>query len=125
MGHIMSLMPNKLAQFMAPTMTAAGEGMLQDVRRIDAKKAGDEFNEQPVEIGWRQLVEGTANVVGSKAGQWSGQLTAKILPRGSKIIETAVGIETSTVMVKGYDAYTGKIPWSQVFNPDLSASPPQ
>lgn len=119
-GHLASLGNNPLGQLMGPMMETAGEGMLYEVRKIEARLAGDEFTEQSPEIGWRTVVQGLSNVAGGKFGGLSGKVVRKFAPRAAPIVELAVGVETSTVITKGYEAAAGNIEWGDVFRPDVS-----
>jgi hypothetical protein len=119
-GHIASLGNNPLGQMMGPMMETAGEGMLYEVRKIEARKAGEEFTEEAPEIGWRTLVQGAANVAGGKFGGWAGKVTGKFAPRAAPVVGLAVGMETSSVIVKSYEASQGNIAWGDVLRPDVS-----
>jgi hypothetical protein len=121
-GHVASLMPNTLGQMMGPMMTTAGEGMHYDVRRLDARKAGEEFNQPAPEIGAKTLVEGAANVAGGKFGMGTGKWVGKYAPRTGAVIGVGTGMYTSSIVVKSYEAVQGNITWKEVFLPP-DASP--
>jgi hypothetical protein len=119
-GKLMSLSNNKLAQLMGPAMETAGEGMLFDVRKTEARLKGEEFNERAPEITWRTAMEGLANVAGDKLGGAAGKIVGKSSKLGGKVAGVVVGMETSNIIVKGYDFATGEGSLKDVFIPDLS-----
>jgi hypothetical protein len=119
-GKIMSLSNNKLAQLMGPAIETAGEGMLYDVRKTDARLKGEEFNERAPEITWRTAMEGLANVAGNKFGGAAEKFVGKYSRVGGKVAGVVGGLEASNVIVKGYDFATGQGSLVDVFVPDLS-----
>jgi hypothetical protein len=121
-GFVLSLLPHPAAQFSGPFMRTAGEGLHYDVRRIDAMKAGDDFNERAPEIGPRTVVEGIANVAGGKFGMGAGRWVGKYFPKVGVIVGGGTGMYTSSIIVRSYEAVQGNMTWRDVLLPP-DASP--
>jgi hypothetical protein len=119
-GHIAGLVPNPLGQAMSPMMDTAGEGILYNVRKTDARKAGDVFTEAEPEIGWRTLAQGGANVVGGKIASGTSKLVGKVWKPAGPIVGFAAGFEASNVLSKSYDVAVGNLSLGEALVPDLS-----
>ncbi|HLI62906.1 MAG TPA: DUF4157 domain-containing protein [Terriglobales bacterium] len=100
-----------LGRLMGPTLETAGQGMLYDVRKTEARLAGREFNEPAPEIGIPTLVEGAASAVAGPIGGKVEKVT------GSAFIGNYAGAYAGDIINKGYQAIQGERSWGSVFAP--------
>jgi hypothetical protein len=100
-----------LGRLMGPTLETAGQGMLYDVRKTEARLAGREFNEPAPEIGIPTLVEGVASAVAGPIGGKVEKVT------GSAFIGNYAGAYAGDIINKGYQAIQGERSWGSVFAP--------
>jgi hypothetical protein len=96
-GEAMQFAP-ALGRLMAPFIKKSGEGVVHDARAIDAKLAGEDFDEPEPEMGWDDLAEGVASAaapeIGGKAERVAGKVLKPMLGRAAPYAGKVVGSVT-------------------------------
>lgn len=105
---------------MGPALEKAGEGMVYDIEANDSFASAAERDKNAPKITWRTAVEGLSNVAGNKFGGMTGKFVGKYSKKGGQIAGTFMGIESSNIILKGFDYASGKGSFKDIFVPDLS-----
>jgi len=118
-----------LARLTGPFIKKSGEGIVHDARAIDAKLAGDDFDEPEPEIGWDTVTEGIASAavpeIGGKVERVAGKaltpLIGRAAPYAGKIAGSLTGQYASQIIQKVPAVVRGDVSIASAATPDLSA----